>query len=59
MKVKLSSYSIWVYPEECNVTDVICVCVCWAIRPSLPVGVVMTINRPLHCHQDDDIDEKG
>ena len=37
----------------------LCVCVCWAIRPSLPVGVVMTINRPLHCHQDDDIDEKG
>ena len=25
-----------------------------AIRPSAPLGVVMTINRPLHCHQDDD-----
>ena len=27
---------------------------CQAIRPSAPLGVVMTTNRPLHCHHDDD-----
>ena len=30
---------------------------CQAIRPSAPLGVVMTTNRPLHCHRDEDDDE--
>ena len=30
---------------------------CGAIRPSAPLGVVMTTNRPLHCHRDDDSDD--
>ena len=27
---------------------------CQAIRPSAPLGVVMTTNRPLHCHHDEE-----